>query len=154
MVSDNESAFHSSASVLVVDEEEEEEENKYEYDDVIFLLDECMRSPHTPLSIFLSPHDRDLYLETDLQILLEYSRTRFEPFLDEFQHPYLLRKIRMVTFFLTVKQYTDVILLKPFSYAWTVTVGAGNLPFLESCERFVETMIKMEPYIFHVKMNA
>lgn len=123
--------------------------NDFSYDDVIFMIDESMRSLDTPLSIFFSSHDRELYLETDINILIEYSRARFQPFLSEFEHPYLLRKIRMVTFFLTVKQYTDVLLLKPFSYAWTITVGSGRLPFLETCERFVDTMIQMEPYIFH-----
>ena len=121
----------------------------YDYDDVLFLLDASMRSCEVPLSIFFNQDDYQMYLECDLNVLLEYSRKRFLPFLTLFTNPYELRKIRMVTFFLTIKQYTDIILVRPFTYAWTVTVGSGHLPFVESCDRFVNTLVCLEPCVLH-----
>lgn len=116
------------------------------HDDIILLLDETIRLDQQ--EIILDRESFSLYQELDINVLLDYSAelyvlmcTYYFPKIIELQ-----QCMRIVSFFVCIKLYSDVILKRPYTFSWNVLVMEEYVRLDLSHAEFLELMLKFEKF--------
>ncbi len=125
-------------------------ESMDEYADLIAILDHTLRTKRT--SFFQNDLDWEMFLEIDLIYLIEYSWRIFLVMDQHFELSFLQRRqLRVICYIFFLKQHTDIVLIRPYSFAFYALKPHvhldRNLPqFLANAQYYEQVLLCYIPH--------
>lgn len=118
---------------------------------LIAILDSTFRNYHTSLSVFQKDVDWEMFIDIDIIYLIEYSWQIFSAVANRFNCTFTqLKSLRIISYIFFLKLHTDIILIRPYSFAYQVLSSHTHIArdisqFLAAAKQYEEIFLYYAP---------
>lgn len=119
--------------------------------DLIAILDTAFRDYHTSLNVFQNDADWQMFIDIDIIYLIEYSWRLFAAVAHRFNCTFMqIRSLRIVSYIFFLKLHTDIILIRPYSFAYNILSSHSHIArdishFLAAVKQYEQLFLYLAP---------